>query len=301
MLESEGRQRAQRRVEDKQVQAEPTIQTLRSDVQTQTPDRNHHLAHLLHKDQTKQPHKRAAAQFLEAVSGKDKEGEVESSVHILTPNRNDLVPSLSRPDVALRSPTKVRSLNSKNGTVPNTLSTDTQANLAIPQSPLPTNRYISFEEATNIQNSAIPDSVGGASHATLESVYQPVSVEELIRESECTRRMIALDDKVFHEATERRRENMMFELNKKFRKWDIKHKEFMKRIEREDSEQLNRILLRKSTEPVPPFNDVIRSELVADHAPIIVEQQDSSATDSLLHSQVSIYFNAINTVVGWNH
>jgi hypothetical protein len=299
MQESQVKQQAQQRVEDKQVQAEPTIQTLRSDVQTQTPDRVHQLVQLMQNDQAKQPQRKAATPFLEAVVGQDKQGEVASSIHSQTLNRNELVPSLSQPHVVFSSHTKVRPLSLQNGTVPDTLNTETQVKLASPQSPVSRNKHILFEEATNIENPANPVSIVGGSGAILESMHQPVSIEQLIQESERTRRMVALDDKVSRETTARRREHTMKELNEKFRKWDIRHKEFIKRVEKEDNEQLSTILVRKSTEPAPLFNkDVMRSELAADHASVTVEQQDNSTAGSLLQAQVIVYCKARNTVVG---
>jgi hypothetical protein len=299
MQESQGKQQAQCRVEDKQVKAESTIQTLRSDVQTQTPDRDHQLVQLMKNDQAKQSQRETATPFIESVVGWHKQGKVAFSIHSQKLNRTEPVPLLCQPRVALSSHTKVRPLNLQNGTVPDMLNTETQVKLARPQSPVSINKYILFEEATNTEKPVSSVSIGGASDAILESVHQPVSIEQLIQESENTRRMVALDDKVSREATARRREHMMKELNEKFRKWDIKHKEFLKITEKLDSEQLSRILIRKSSEATPRFNkDVIRSELAAVHAPVTVEQQDNSAAESLLQAQVTVYCKAKNTVIG---
>jgi hypothetical protein len=99
----------------------------------------------------------------------------------------------------------------------------------------------------------------------------------------------------------------------KYEQWDIKHKEFMKRIEKEDNEQLNRILLRKFTvtsnqpfldvpasqfhQPTKQTEDVIRSadsKQLTSCTPVAVEQQDKSAAEPLLQTQVSVCCNCRN-------
>jgi hypothetical protein len=115
-----------------------------------------------------------------------------------------------------------------------------------------------------------------------------------------------------HEAMSRRREHLMSELSVKYEQWDIKHKEFMKKIEKEDNEQLNRILLRKFTVNSQPFLDVPACQLHqktkqtedairssdskqwTSCTPVAVEQQGKSAAEPLLLTQVSVFCNCRN-------
>jgi hypothetical protein len=172
-------------------------------------------------------------------------------------------------------------------------------------------------EGTDIQDPANQVSIAGTSNDILETVPSHVAVEQLLQEAEHTGRIVSLNNNVSHEALVGRREHLMRELNVKYEKCDIEHKEFMKRIEREDNEQLNRILQRKFTPtssqsvvsvPTPQINqptnqieDIIRSELATDykrlnnHAAVVVEQ-DSNASESLLQAQVSVYCKVLEIV-----
>jgi hypothetical protein len=165
-------------------------------------------------------------------------------------------------------------------------------------------------EGTDIQEPANTVSIADRSNDILESMPSQVAVEQLLQEAEYTGRIVALDNNVSHEALAGRREHLMKELYVKYEKCDIKHKEFVKTSEREHNEQLNRILQRKFTatssqsvvsvptpetnQPTNQIEDNIRTELETDskrlssHAAVVVEQ-GSSASESLLQAQVSVY------------
>jgi hypothetical protein len=188
------------------------------------------------------------------------------------------------------------------------------------QRPNLTHKHVLFKdqvEDADFQDSANQVSIAGTSNDILETVPSRVAVEQLLQEAEYTRRVVALDNNVSHEALFGRRDHLMRELNVKYEKCDSKHKEFMKRIERGDNEQLNMILQRKFTptssqsivsvptpqinQPINQIKDIIRSELATDykqlnnHAATVVEQ-DSNASESLLQAQVSVYRKVLEIV-----
>jgi len=304
--------------EDKQVQAEPIIQTSRSHVQTQMPDRAHQLVLSMPGDQMKFPHRNAVEPFLEADFEQDTLVQVASSAHVQTPSSSEpkslsqshlLMPLLSKSHPEFRSIPSV--LSSQIGTVPETLAIQTKVKHDSLQSLVPTHRHVS--EASDIQTHADRVSMAGLSGAILDSVPSHLSVTQLLQEAEHTRRIVTLDNNVMREAMSRRREHLMSELSVKYEQWDIKHKEFMKRIEKEDNEQLNRILLRKFTvNSNQPFldapacqlhqkakqtEDALRSadsKQLTSCTPVAVEQQDKSAAEPLLLTQVSVFCNCRN-------
>lgn len=293
------------------------MQTSRSDVQTQTSDSDHQLVQFMPKDQTEQLQRTAAAPFLEAILGQDKQVQVDCSAGSQTLNMNESIrSSSSQPHVLIQvvssSQPHIRPVYSQNEIIPGTLGIQTQVKHDSPQSPVPTHKHILLEdhkEATDIQGPPNPILIAGISGATLESVHPPVAVEQLLREAEHTRRMVTLDNKVSREAIIRRRECLLRELSGKYEKWDVRHKEFMKRIEKEDNEQLSRILLGKFAVtsrqpfvdvPAPQFSemarqnkDMMRSEPASDSkhlnsgTPVTLEQHDGSVVESLLQVQVT--------------
>jgi hypothetical protein len=304
--------------EDKQVQAEPIIQTSSSHVQTQMPDRAHQLVQSMPRNQVKFPQREATEPFLEADFEQDKQVQVTSSTRLQMPDSSEpkplYQPHLLKP-VVFNSHQEFRPIHSAQssqiGTVPETLVLQTQMKHDSLQSLVPAHRH--FSETSDIQNHANQVSVAGTSGAISESVPSRLSVTQLLQEAEHTRRMVALDSNVLHEAMSRRREHLMNELSVKYEQWDIKHKEFLKRIEKEDNEQLNRILLRKFTVTSnQPFLDVPASQFhqasnqtedvtrsadskqLTGCTPTALEQQDQSAAEPLLQTQVSICCNCRN-------
>lgn len=301
--------------EDKQVQAEPIIQTSRSHVQTQMPDRAHQLVLSMPCDQMKFPQKEAVEPFLEADFEQDALVQVASSTHVQMPSSSEpkslsqshlLMPLLSNSHPEFRPIHSV--LSSQLGTVPETLAIQTKVKHDSLQSVVPTHRHVS--EASDIQTRADRVSMAGTSGAILDSMPSHLSVTQLLQEAEHTRRIVTSDNNVMREAMSRRREHLMSELSVKYEQWDIKHKEFMKKIEKEDNEQLNRILLRKFTvNTTQPFLDVPACQLhqktkqtedalrssdskqLTSCTPVAVEQQDESAAEPLLLTQVSVFCN----------
>jgi hypothetical protein len=304
------------------VQAESVIQMPKCDVQTQIPDGAHQWVQLMPKDQMKQLQRNAAAPFIQGILEQDKQVQVDVSSHTETLKVNEPIP-LPQPHILIQvlssNHPQVRPLysvlNSQDDTVPEALHTQipVKHDSSI-QRPNLTQRHVLFKdqvEVTDIQDPANPVPVAGTTHDSLESVPSHIAVEQLLQEAEHTGRIVTLDNKASREALVRRREHLMRESNVKYEKCDIKHKEFIKRIEREDNEQLNRILLRKFTAtssqsvvsaPLPQINqptnqieDVIRSELTTDHKQLnscaaVVVEQDRSASESLPQDQVSIYY-----------
>jgi len=301
--------------EDKQVQAEPIIQTSRSHVQTQTPDRAHQLVRSIPCDQMKFPQRKAVEPFLEADFEQDTLVQVASSTHMQIPSNSE-PKSLSQSHLFLsNSHPEFRPihsfLSSQIGTVPETLAIQTQVKHDSLQSLVPPHRHVS--EASVIQTRADRVSVAGTSGTILDSMPSCLSVTQLLQEAERTRRIVTLDNNVMREAMSRRREHLMSELSVKYEQWDIKHKEFMKKIEKEDNEQLNRIYLRKFTvNSNQPFLDVPACQLhqktkqtgdairssdckqPISCTPVAVEQQGKSAAGPLLLTQVSVFCNCRN-------
>lgn len=304
--------------EDKQVQAEPIIDTSRSHVQTQMPDRAHQLVQLMPCDQMKFPQRKAVEPFLEADIEQHKLVQVASSTHMQMPSGSEpkslsqshlLMPLLSNSHPEFRPIRSV--LSSQIGTVPETLTIQTQVKHDSLKSLVPTHRHVS--EASDIQTRADRVSMAGKSGTILDPMFSHLSVTQLLQEAEHTRRIVTLDNNVMREAMSRRREHMMSELSVKCEQWDSKHKEFMKKIEKEDDEQLNRILLRKfivnSNQPfldvrachlhqkTKQTEDAIRSsesKQLTSCTPVAVEQQDRSAAEPLLPTQVSVFCNSRN-------
>jgi hypothetical protein len=313
--------------EEKQMQAESTIQMPKSDVQTQIPDRDHQLVQLMPKDQMKQPQRKAVAPFMEGILEADKQVQVDPFIHPQTLNVNEPIP-LSRPHILIQVVSSnypqagpvCSTLSSYDETVPGALGVQTPMKHDNSlQRPHLTHKHVLFKdqaEATDIQDPANQVSVAGTSDDILESVPSHVAVEQLLQEAEHTGKMVTLDNKVSHEALFRRREHLVKESSVKYEKCDINCKELMKRSGKEDNEQLNRILLRKFTVtsgqpvmsvPTPQINqpanqikDIIRSELATDYkrlnsrAPVVVEE--NSASESLLQAQVSVYCKVVEIV-----
>jgi hypothetical protein len=305
-------------METTEVQAESIIQKPKCDVQTQIPDGDHKLVQLMPKDQMKQLQGNAAAPFIEEILEQNKQVQVDLSSHSETLKVNEPVP-LSRPHILIQvvssNHPQVRPLysvlSSQDETVPEALSTQTPVKHdSSVQRPILTHKHVLFKDqvqVTDIQDPANPVPIAGTTNDILESVPSLIAVEQLLQEAEHTGRIVTLNNKVSLEALVRRRDEMR-ELNEKC---DIKHKDFIKRIEGEDNEKLNRILLRKFTatssqsdvsvllpqinQPTNQIEDIIRSELTTDykqlnsHAAVVVEQ-NRSVSESLPQDQVSVYF-----------
>jgi hypothetical protein len=304
--------------EDKQVQAEPVTKTSRSHVQTQMPDGPHQLTQSMPYDRMKFAQRKAVEPFLEADFERDKQMQPVSSNHTQTPSSIDPKP-LSQPHVLMpivaSSHSEFRPIHlvphSQTGTLPETPVIQTQMKHDGHQNLVPTHRQVS--EATDTERHSKQVSMAGTSGAILEPVSSRVSVTQLLQEAERTRRMITLDSNVVREAMSRRREHLMSELSVKYEQWDIKHKEFIKRIEKEDNDQLNRILLRKFTvtsdqpfvdvpasrlhQPAGQTEDVITSgdsKQLTSCAPVAAEQQHVGSAQPLVQTQVSICSNYKN-------
>jgi hypothetical protein len=310
--------------ETKEVQAESTIQMPKCDVQTQVPDGVHQLVQLMPEDHKKHLQRNSIAPFIEGILEQREQVQVDHCSHTEAPKVNESV-SLSQPHILIHLVSSNHSqirplysvLSSQDETVPEALSAQTPVKHdSSLQRPNPTHKHVLFKdqvEVTDIQDPVIPVSVAGMSNDVLESVLSHDAVEQLLQESQPTGEIVSLSNKVSHETMVRTREHLMRELNIKYENCDTKYEEFMKRIEREYNEQLNRILLRKFTAtpsqsdvsaPIPEINqptnhikDIIISDLMTDykqlnsHAAVVVEQ-DGSVSESLPQDQVSFYYKA---------
>ncbi|KAJ4429678.1 hypothetical protein ANN_21879 [Periplaneta americana] len=257
--------------EEKQVQVAPVAQTLTSNVQTQTLVQDESVQH---KSTNKTTH---STSYSNSATRQDLEMKVESSqlepqiiVQKINSNQSVQQPSSTQPKILIQllpsnhqfenipqavsqtTATTMLPQKTEEIQVPSTSTLQAKSDLNLHANHSQTPVLVKTKSDVKIidnsmklitskpaENNVATDRV--SDHA--EDAGQPIAVDQLLQASKHTRRLIDIEDKEAHEALKRRREELMEELSGRCRKWDVKHKEFMNKIEREDSEHLKQILL----------------------------------------------------------
>ncbi|XP_069686677.1 uncharacterized protein [Periplaneta americana] len=257
--------------EEKQVQVAPVAQTLTSNVQTQTLVQDDSIQH---KSTNKTTHRTS---YSNSATRQDLEMKVESSqlepqiiVQKINSNQSVQQPSSTQPKILIQllpsnhqfenipqavsqtTATTMLPQKTEEIQVPSTSTLQAKSDLNLHANHSQTPVLVKTKSDVKIidnsmklitskpaENNVATDRV--SDHA--EDAGQPIAVDQLLQASKHTRRLIDIEDKEAHEALKRRREELMEELSGRCRKWDVKHKEFMNKIEREDSEHLKQILL----------------------------------------------------------